>query len=282
MFALLFSLAAAAPSPEWKVQRFVLDTGGIRGVSGMAIDPAGAMWAVAERDRALFRLRFDGGVPRLDGAPLRLEGVPGGVDTESLAWLGPGSIALGTEDQYERKREVVLTATVGKAGARVTGELEIPLKPWKIKGKPNAGVEGLCAAERHLLAIFETTREKKGRRLAGLAARTGEGKWVELKLVLTTDTGKISSLACRAIGPSSVEAIAIERHYAVSRVLRFIAILDGHKHTIEPEVLVDLAPLLDPMPNLEGIEWLDEKTLVLIGDDSHLWRAKTEIVTLTR
>src|SRR5262245_15950755 len=79
--------------------RVTLDTGGVHGLSGLAVDDAGAVWAVAERGSAAFRVVLDGSrVKSIER--VEVTGVPGGEDLEALAIAG-ARFWIGTEGRQQ-------------------------------------------------------------------------------------------------------------------------------------------------------------------------------------
>ena len=62
------------------------------GVSDLTSDGHGALWAIAERDRFVLQVALTGKVVRHP-----IDGIPAGLDTESLAWLADGRLVIGTE-----------------------------------------------------------------------------------------------------------------------------------------------------------------------------------------
>ncbi len=243
----------------------------LRGLSGLAKDPSGRLWAVPERDRTLLALS-----PQSNGflsTAYRLEGVPKGFDTEALASLGDGRFAFGTETQERRKSDQVLIATLEDGRARIVDRLTFDYGAWNIEAEANRGLEGLCYAGGQLLAGSEqpgkARQGNKRRRFAPLASMspTTHATIKRFRLWLTTETGKLSSLACRERrDKGDIEVLAIERHYKEARVLRFT--LPAAGSDIEPEVLVDLAALWPHPPNFEGVEWEGKSLVLLVDNDS--------------
>ena len=86
------------------------------------------------------------------------------------------------------------------------------------------------------------------------------------RLALTTTTGKLSALDCWRDG-ARTWAVAVERHFAVTRLLRFE--LGGADATITPEVLLDLGPILRGSLNLEGLVRLPDGRLVAVVDNQY-------------
>lgn len=246
----------------------------VRGLSGLGRDPAGTFYAVPERVRRLLVFTFAGGRPVVGGPALPITGVPGGFDLESLAWVGTSTpsgevtLAMGTEtDERGRDHDLIVFARLGPAALSVTGTLTFPYAPWGLTAGRNQGLEGLCAAAGWMLAASEVPGRAGDRRFAPLGAfDLGRRRWTPHRLWLTSGTGKISALACRD-GPRGIEALAIERHFEVMRVLRFSLPAPGAAGDVSPEIACDLAARYPKPPNFEGIEWLDAERLVLVSDN---------------
>ncbi|MEZ4340453.1 MAG: esterase-like activity of phytase family protein [Sandaracinaceae bacterium] len=238
----------------------------VDGLSGLTMDGEGHAIAVAERGTALVAIEDR-------AVRIPLEGVPAGIDTESIAWLGEDRFALGTESMDEsRHADLVLVVERANGRARVVDRIELPYSLLGITAEENRGIEGLCfvADGGVLLAAMENVVERGGQRFAPLGIRRGD-RWTGRALVrLTSETGKLSALDCRRDG-DAIDVLAIERHYGVMRVLRF-ALREGDtcEGDIEltPRVIYDLAGQLDGDPNLEGLV-RDGDELVLIVDNHH-------------
>ena len=69
--------------------------------------------------------------------------------------------------------------------------------------------------------------------------------WTALWLALTSDTGKLSALGCRADG-DSLDVLAVERHF---------------------EVALHLTPYKRKSDNFEGVVWLGDGSVALILDN---------------
>lgn len=254
------STPPAGPRPS-RVDRRPIQVA-VDGLSGLTIDGEGHAIAVAERGTALVRID-DGAV-----GTIPLDGVPDGLDTESIAWLGGERFALGTESMDEsRDGDAVLVVERANDRARVVDRFELPYSLLGIEAEENRGIEGLCfvPGDDVLLAGMENVVEQDGHRFTPLAVRRGD-RWVSRVLVrLGSETGKISALDCRRDG-DAIDVFAIERHYGVMRVVRF-ALREGDTR-VTPRVVYDLAGQLEGDPNLEGIA-RDGDELVLINDNHH-------------
>jgi hypothetical protein len=152
----------------------------------------------------------------------------------------------------------------------VKSELFFDYAPYGIEPDSNRGVEGLCFADGRLLASAEQVVEAKKARYAPLASYDfAEKRWAHYRARLTTDTGKISDLTCRRTDKAR-EVFAIERHYSVSRILRFTLPLMDTGGDIEPELLMDLTEFhRETIPNFEGIAWVEGGKLLLISDNDY-------------
>ena len=243
------------------------------GLSSLAVGPSGSLFTMTERKAVLIELAPTGAEVRRTA----VSGAPEGLDFESLAWLSGDSFAIGTEGGCSKTGadRVLLARREGDA-ARVTKTLDVPLSDWDAPCDEGHGIEGLCAASGQLVVAIENTLKGDGpKRLAPIERidpETGERAVFRLALTSTKDEkGKISGLDCRARG-DHIEVLAIERHFAVSRILSFVlpTKAPGTAAPIEPRVLVDLAPHSNGgKRNFEGIVWKDDTHALLIVDNQY-------------
>ena len=270
-FAVSSNPEGAAAAAHSGVQRFTVDVGDNTGLSDLTIDNAGHFWAVPERQRVLLRLNLTRDNPGLDDAPIPLDGVPEGLDTESLAWLSDGHFAVGTETQVKgRLSDDILMVSVEGGRAKVQSRLQLPYRLWHMRGRANDGIEGLCYAAGQILASVETTDvTADGKRFAPIGRYDFKtATWTPFSLLLTSRIGKISGMACRAAkGASDIEVLAIERHFGISHLLRFVIPLHGEGAVIKPEIYVDFGKIVDAVPNLEGVAWSPEGDTYLLSDN---------------
>lgn len=278
-----------SPRPEGALLELDLPPPGIDGCSGLAQDDEGAFWTVAERDAALLSFRVSETTGRAARPEVELgrvtrlsESFTEGRDLESLAWLGDGRLAIGTESDPASDAEIILVGRRSGDRVEADGRLELGREPWPGLGPTdNAGVEGLCAAGEWVVAALEAVVVEGATRLAPIAAtRLGDRHWRPFRLALTTATGKVSALSCRARG-ERLEVFAIERHFHVGRVLRFELMPTAGPRDIAPEVVADLAHSLSALPNFEGIELTGDR-LLLLTDNQHGERVeRTRLFSLT-
>lgn len=267
-----------------------VETGDIHGLSDLThtTDSKGrpTYWAIPEQQRLLVQLdmaRADR--PVLSPKPRPIVGIDDSYDTESVTSLGGGRFAIGTETM-QGKRPVDTIFIVAGAHARdvntgplyVTDTLAMPYTLWPgLQARRNEGLEGLCAAGNVLLASSETVgRLPSGDRYAPLGRYDfAEGRWVPYAMALTLPTGRLSAIQCRLSKdlPGYIEVVAVERHYGVGRILHAWLPVEPNVDTCQepqvlfPEVLVDLAPMLTPLINFEGIDWLPNGDLMLLTDN---------------
>ncbi|HET6344005.1 MAG TPA: esterase-like activity of phytase family protein, partial [Myxococcota bacterium] len=222
--------------------------------------------------RHLLRLNLTQNAPGIDGAPIPLDGVPAAADVESVTWLSEGKFAIGTETQKaHRPSDDVFLVSVEKGRAKVTSRIPLPYKLWDLDAKANDGIEGLCNAAGHLIAGAEPVgRLPDGKRFAPIGRWDPATKsWTPFKLRLTSHIGKISGLACRTEkGDTKITVLAIERHFGVSRLLRFTLPESGPGDVIIPEVLVDFGRVIDAVPNLEGTTWSPQGDIFVLSDNN--------------
>jgi hypothetical protein len=234
----------------------------LRGLSGLAVEPSGRLWSVAERGVALVPLRLDGDRVVPDGDPIPVRGWPVGLDAESLAWLAPGRFLVGTESLAEgRPADRLVTVRIVDGRAEVGPALVVPYAPFGLVGEANRGVEALDAVDGLLVAASEVVA----------AAPRGAPLWrlrpgvpaVEVATVtLTSAEGKLSSLVV-----AGEEIYAIERHYETVRLIAAIPAWGSAPAPVPARVVRDLAAELGPLPNLEGLARLPDGRFVLLADN---------------
>ena len=237
------------------------------GLSGLAVDADGALWTVAERAGRAYRITLaaTGTAPAIE--TLTVEGVPAGADLEGIAVLGPGRFALGTEGRLAGAAAVLLAERRDTALV-VTGTIALPAATVGIALPANHGAEGVCGAGDTIIAAIEGAGEAEGKRWAPIV-RIEHGAITRVhRLWLTTPTGKLSGLDCAIAADGTVTGWAIERHFAVTRLLRFT--LPPTAGDVTPVLAHDLGPALQGRVNLEGIAQLPDGRLVTVVDNQ--WR----------
>ena len=205
------------------------------GLSGLAVDDEGALWTASERDAKGYRIKLDDKlVPELQTYPI--EGIPEGTDIEGVAWLGKGKFAFGTEGR-EDGVALVLIAEERAGKLLVIETIRLPEAKLGLELEKNHGTEGICGAGQTIVAAIEETGLDNGKRWAPIV-RLDRGAITRVhKLWLTSDTGKISGLDCQIGADGSIRAIAIERHFEVTKLLTFaLPVGDGD---ITPTVALD-------------------------------------------
>jgi hypothetical protein len=257
------------PDPGPSLIRRTIDAP-VAGISGMTRDEAEVLWLAPERNRVLVAVEPSGAV-----RTVALEGIPDGVDVESIACLGDGRFALGTESNVvasgseTRASGQIYLAHLEGERAVVTEPLEIDVHMWGgMLLRENQGVEGLCRAGGFLVAAIETVIERDGQRVAPIGLYDlGRKRWQPLLLRLTTMTGKVSAVACR-LREAALDVVAVERHFGVLRLLRF-RLRDGDD-LLTPRIVADLDAFVavDAL-NFEGIEFGDDGALVMAVDNQY-------------
>jgi hypothetical protein len=240
------------------ITAFVVDTAGVDGLSGLAPSGPGRALAVAERARALVEVSLPrpGHPPQRVSAPLRLEGVAPDEETEDIAALPePDRFVLVTERQAPGATdESLLFAERRGETLVVTDRLRIDLKAtWGLAAGANAGLEGVCAVGDHVVAALETVVEVDGVRAAPVAVVHRRTRAIAASRIrLTSATGKLSALTCRAAG-GRIEVTAIERHYGVGRLVEFTLDPASPAPLLDARLRVDFSAAIDPLPNPEGL-----------------------------
>ncbi|MAQ14073.1 MAG: hypothetical protein CMN30_04660 [Sandaracinus sp.] len=276
---------AVACATHYRPEHPVQLTTSAAGLSGMTIGPDGGLWAVPEEARTLLRLDPVTGAVR----SFPIVGMPADLEAEALAWRpGPngGELVIGTEtDGPSRPSDDLVILDFDGQFAHVREMVRCPYGLWHLQGQHNRGIEGLCAVGRDLVVAAEITGEENGRRYAPLGRRDDDGRWNAHRVWLSSDTGKISGVECRLLDDGVAEVFAIERHFGVLRILRFVLppLPDGAGSStaptsmdevpaLTPEVVLNLdrwAQSRDPSPNFEGITFLEDGRLALLSDNHY-------------
>jgi hypothetical protein len=239
------------------------------GLSDLAVDDAGAIWTESERDHSVYRITLDG-ARVASSVRYEVAGAPDGVDLEALAWLGPGLLAFGTEGRTDSRAQVLLAA-IDEAAHRVTvtRAIDLPAGSLGLTVAPNDGVEGLCGRGEDLIAAIESTATDAGGRWAPIVridARTGA--IAVTRLGLTSDKGKLSALACTIDADGTAHLLAIERHFAITRLVR-AELPRAAPVRVAPTIAIDLAPALRGALNLEGIGVSRDGRVIAVVDNQY-------------
>ena len=280
------SLAAPASPPALIAQRGQWDSEALRGISGLCRAEDGRFFAVPERVRRLFPFTLSDKAHRPLPA-IEIQGATEGLDLEAIACLPGDRLAFGTEAMTSgRAQDPILLAKLGKQGAQVQSDQKIifDYKPFGLTASRNRGVEGLCFAQGLLIAASEQPGELEDQRFAPLGVYDLQSKsWRHYRLMLSSETGKISGLTCRK-GKRGVEVFAVERHYEVVHLLRFdISLLPvgSGVGTLRPELVQDLGPAYtDTPPNFEGLQVLKDRFVLIADNDYGGKSGPTELLIL--
>lgn len=243
------------------------------GISGSAWGDGGELYAIAERERRLVVFAERDGEWKVVRT-LPVVGIPSGLDTESLAYLGKGRFAVGTESlDPRRSSDRIFWLQVKHDRAVIEGGVELPYRLWNLSARPNKGIEGLCAAGPYLVAALEQSEEVNGARYAPLAVARLEApeEWTPHRVRLTSKTGKISGLHCTP-SHDGVQVLALERHYGTCQVLRW-AMPPLKTGLWEPTVVLTPFSLLgerrdvERRPNFEAVVQDDSGRMILLSDN---------------
>lgn len=264
--ALLFASAGCTKKEPHGPGRIVtLDTD-VVGLSGLTLDEHGAFWAPGEDGRAVVRIDPETfGVTRYAVA-----GVPPETDLEAMAWAEGTRFVLGTETQQKgRLRDVVLDGRLDGPQFVVASVGNLDYAHWHLTAPDNRGIEGICHVDGVLVLATELVERQRGRRWAPLAMFDPNTQtWTAHRVALTSKTGKLAAIDCR-IANGSIQALAVERHYGVSRLLRFSIPRGPEGQWIEPTVAADLSQSVSPLPNFEGLVWMEDGSAALVTDNQH-------------
>lgn len=244
--------------------RVVIDTRGEHGLSGLAIDDAGVLWSVAERGGSIWRVALDGGAATATRHPVR--GLPPGEDLEAIAVLPGGRFLVGTEGRQAGVARAFEVAPADGGYAVEGAPIELVAAEVGVAVGANHGAEGACAAGGTIAIALETAGEDaRGRWAPVVVIDRAGGARTTRRVRLTSARGKLAGLDCWRDG-DRVRAIAIERHFEITRVLGFDL---GGTGEITPEVLLDLGPVLRGALNLEGIARLPDGRVVAVVDNQY-------------
>jgi len=254
------------------IQRVALPGDALRGLSGLTRAPStldADFLSVAERRHHLIPIRvtregFE------SGTPIPVRGVDPDLDLEGLALIDDEHLVFATEADFARTSEKVLFAGWHGREVRVEETVSFDYDPWGLVPTRNRGLEGLCVAGDVLAAASEMVAQEQGRRWSPVAVYDrAEGQWTPYRVFLTSDTGKLSGLACEADSTGGLTVTAIERHFDLLHLVRFR--LEGPGGDVEAHVLDDLRPgFAETPPNFEGLERSGTGVFYLITDND--WR----------
>jgi hypothetical protein len=245
------------------------------GLSGLAVAADGALWTVAERSHAAYRIVLDGDALG-SSERIAVVGVPPGLDIESLETADGEEFWLGTEGNGTASAQLWIADRRGDTLVVRAGVEAIDPASHQID--PNHGVEGLCGTPRAGAVALETAIDDGGRRLGQVDLRR-DGTVTPQRVILTSRTGKISGVACE-VHPDRVEVLAIERHFEVTRIIRFA--LRGESEPVAAEVVRDLAEMAKGR-NFEGLARLADGRITLVTDNQ--WKTidgPSQLVLLPR
>jgi hypothetical protein len=239
------------------------------GLSGLAIDDAGAIWTESERDASVFRIVLDG-TRVASTTRYAVTNAPPDADLEAIAWLGPGKLAFGTEGHDDERAQIAL-ASIDEARHAITIDrtIDLPRDRLGLTVAPNDGVEGLCAAGEVVYATVESNAiDDHGRwaPLARLDLRSGDVQIA--RFALTSDRGKLSSLDCTLAPDGGADLLLIERHFGITNLLR-AHVPPALPARVEPRAVLDLAPVLRGALNLEGIGVLHDGRVIAVVDNQY-------------
>ena len=267
--ALLACVGCTKKEPRGPGRILTLDTE-VVGLSGLSADEHGALWAPGEDADAVIRIDpRSGGVTRYS-----VVGAPKGTDLEALSWVEGTRFVLGTETQQKgRTRDVILDGRLRAGSFELAPVGHLDYSRWGLSARDNHGIEGICHVDGVLVMATELAEEQRGRRWAPLGMYDPMTKsWTAHRVALSSEDGKLAALDCRT-RDGAIEALAVERHYGVSRLLRFRIPKGDVAQWIEPTLAADLSKLVEPLPNFEGLAWLDDGSAWLLNDNKYRGRS---------
>lgn len=252
-----------------RLKVYTIDDGALKGASGLARTEDGRLLAVAERGGQVFELSLSETGAKL-GPSWTVEGAAPGLDLESIAMTGPGELVIGTESSAERSSDLLLIGRMRDGKIRLLAERALPYRPWGLRPADNQGLEALCSTEHYLVAGTERFEDSPTGRRGGVAvARLSGGPWVHHSFYLSSDVGKLSALACRELPGGQLELYGVERHFEVTRLIRWRIQATRPGAPAPVEVLMDLGALFaEQAPNFEGLS-LSGDELLMISDNQY-------------
>ena len=199
--------------------------------------------------------------------------VSGGLtktDLEAMAWVDGTRFVLGTETQEKgRLRDVVLDGRLDGSRFAVVPIANLDYARWHLTAPDNRGIEGICHVDGVLILATELVEWQRGRRWAPVGMFDPKTQtWTAHRVGLTSKTGKLAAMGCRIVD-GSVVALAVERHFGVSRLLRFQIPQGPEAQWIEPSIAADLSESIEPLPNFEGLSWMEDGSAVVLTDNKY-------------
>ena len=230
---LLVCVSCTKKEPRGPGRIITLETD-VAGLSGLTVDNHGAFWASGEDGDAV--IRVDGETFAVTRYPV--SGGPAETDLEAIAWVGGAQFILGTETQRKaRLRDVLLTGHVRSDGFPVGPVGHLDYARWGLTAPDNHGIEGICHVDGLLILATELVELQRGRRWAPLGMYDPKTQtWTAHRVGLSSKTGKLAAMSCK-VERGSIVALAVERHFGVSRLLRFqIPLAVSYTHLTLPTI----------------------------------------------
>jgi hypothetical protein len=245
----------------------------VEGLSGLTEDEHGALWAPGEDGDAV--IRIDPDTHAVTRYPL--VGALPKVDLEAMAWVEGTRFILGTETQERgRLRDAILDGWLSGDRFVVSPVGHLDYTRWGLTAPENHGIEGICHVDGMLALVTELVEEQRGSRWAPVGMFDSKTQsWTAHRVGLTSKTGKLAAMDCRRVD-GSIEALAVERDFGVSRLLRFGIPRGPEGQWIEPTVAADLSELVSPLPNYEGLAWMADGSAVLVTDNRYRGASRGE------
>lgn len=259
---------APAPLPRDALYDEALGSDLPPGLSGLAWLPEGRLLAVSERGGSVVLLDP---MRRRPSEVRAVRGVPSGLDLESVATVGGGRLAFGTESQDPRRSvDLVVLGSLGPEGVEIDQAIELSWVPFGMRPEANRGIEAVCSAGDTLVAVGEQVGIVRGQRYAPVWLRDHDGGPIRTaRLLLSSSEGKISGVACRTGPDHALQLTAIERHFSTIRIVRW-TLTGQDAEPVLPSAVKDLARALgsDP-PNPEGLTLDPAGGMWLVSDNDY-------------
>ena len=264
--ALLLACAGCTQKEPRGPGRIVTLDSEVRGLSGLTVDDHGAFWAPGEHGDAV--IRVDPETFAVTRYPV--VGAPPGTDLEAMAWVDGTRFLLGTETQDKgRLSDILLDGRLDAGRFVVVPVGTLDYARWQLTAPDNRGIEGICHVDGLFVLATELVEQQRKGRWAPVGMFDPKTRsWTAHRVKLTSKTGKLAALSCKLVGESIV-ALAVERHYGVSRLLRFQIPRGPEGQWIEPTLAADLSELMSPLPNFEGLVWMEDGSAVVLTDNQH-------------
>ena len=253
------------PPRNFSPEEIVLQTGAT-GLSGLTEDGNGYLWAVAESADAIIRIN----PTTFEVEEFPISGARDDLEFESLTATDNHRFAIGTEtEELWRRADALLLGEITDGRLEVVPGFVCDYDRWALSAYDNHGVEGLCYADGNFIVAIELVGLEASQRWAPVGVHNPEtGSWLAHRLQLTTGSGKLSAIDCKVVD-GRVLAMVVERHFGVLKILRVTIPMNGEGQRLVAAAELDLSRVFYELPNIEGIAWRKDNSVVLLVDNQY-------------